>query len=243
MRYALILGATSDIGAALAGAFASHGFGLLLAARRPEALASLVSDVQIRHGVEALPVAFDALDYASHEAFYRALPHPPEVVICLFGYLGDQQQAQRDFAEAQRIIETNFTGAVSILNIVANDFERRGTGSIIGVSSVAGDRGRASNYYYGSAKAALTTYLSGLRNRLAGSNVHVLTVRPGFVATRMTQGMKLPPLLTATPERVARDVYRAYTQRKDAIYTIWPWRLIMLAIRAIPEPLFKRLSL
>ena len=140
-------------------------------------------------------------------------------------------------------METNYTGAVSILEIVASDFEARGHGFIIGFSSVAGERGRQSNYIYGSAKGGLTVYLSGLRNRLARRGVHVMTVLPGFVRSRMTEGMDLPERLTATPEEVAEDVYRAYRRKKDILYTMWFWRWIMIVIRSIPESMFKRLRL
>ena len=111
------------------------------------------------------------------------------------------------------------------------------------MSPVAGDRGRASNYCYGAAKAGFTTYLSGLRNRLAGKGVHVVAVKPGFVRTRMTQGMKLPPALTAEPDEVAATIVRAEARRSNIVYVRPVWRLIMLVIRHIPETVFKRLSL
>jgi short-subunit dehydrogenase len=167
----------------------------------------------------------------------------PAGVVCAVGYLGDQKRAEQDFDEAKKLIDTNFTGCVSILNIVANDFEARKKGFIIGISSVAGDRGRLSNYMYGSAKAAFSTYLSGLRNRLQKSGVHVLTVKPGFVATKMTAGMDLPPLLSSSPEEVSEDVFRAYKTGKDELYTKWFWKWIMLTIRLIPEKIFKKLRL
>jgi len=126
---------------------------------------------------------------------------------------------------------------------VYNDFEKRKSGFIIGISSVAGDRGRKSNYIYGSAKAALTAYLSGLRNRLYVANVHVLTVKPGFVATKMTEGMDLPEKLTAQPEAVAEDIYRAQQKNKNVLYTKWIWRWVMLIIKVIPEWKFKRMSI
>ena len=243
MTRALILGATSDIAIALAHQFASRGFDLTLAARNVERLESVVPDLEIRHNVKVEAVEFDALDFATHASFYDNLAEKPNAAICVFGYLGDQAKAQRDFCEAERIIETNYTGAVSILTIIANDFEQRKSGTIIGISSVAGDRGRQSNYLYGSAKAALTTYLSGLRNRLARSNVHVVTVKPGFVRTKMTSGLALPGPLTAKPERVAADIFEAYQKRGDQLYTLWLWRYLMFIIRNIPEPVFKRLRL
>ncbi len=243
MGQILILGATSDIAQALAYKYASQGHSLTLAARNPERLAALVSDIEVRYRMKAEAVKFEALDYDSHAAFYQNLAYRPDVVIAVFGYLGSQIKAQTDFAEAQTVIATNYLGAVSILNIVANDFEKRQSGTIIGFSSVAGDRGRGSNYIYGSAKAGFTAYLSGLRNRLAKANVQVLTVKPGFVRTKMTQGMKLPPLITAKPTQVAHYVYQAHQAGRDNIYTLWVWQFIMLIIRLIPERLFKRLSL
>ena len=243
MKHVLILGATSEMAQALAHKFASQGFSLTLAARKAERLAEVVTDIEIRHNAQIEAVEFDALQYESHASFYSELSPKPDVVICVFGYLGNQQVAQSDFLEAAQIINSNYTGAVSILNIIANDFEQRKSGSIIGISSVAGDRGRQSNYLYGSAKAALTAYLSGLRNRLAKSNVHVITVKPGFVRTKMTSGMPLPASVTAKPEQVAKDVFKAYQKRSNQVYTLWMWQYIMLIIRHIPEPIFKRLSL
>jgi short-subunit dehydrogenase len=159
------------------------------------------------------------------------------------GYLGEQAVAEKDFNEARKIIDTNYTGCVSVLNVIANDFERRKKGFIIGISSTAGDRGRKSNYCYGSAKAAFSTYLSGLRNRLYSSGVRVLTVKPGFVRTMMTEGMRLPPLLTARPDEVAKDIVRAQEKDRDVLYTKWFWKWIMLVIKALPEAIFKKTNL
>ena len=139
---------------------------------------------------------------------------------------------------------TNYIGCASILEEAARKMLEKGKGTIIGVSSVAGDRGRASNYYYGSAKAGFTAYLSGLRNRLCKQGIHVCTVKPGFVYTAMTEGMKLNPLLTAKPEKVAKDIYKkAYQRQRNVVYTKWFWRWIMRIITSIPEFIFKKLSL
>jgi len=243
MKQLLILGATSDIARALAYKYAGQSYNLTLAARNSDRLAELASDLEIRHQVKVERVEFDALDFGSHAAFYERLSPKPDLVACVFGYLGDQKKAQTDFEEAKKIIDSNYTGAVSILNIIANDFERRKAGTIIGISSVAGDRGRGSNYLYGSAKAAFSAYLSGLRNRLAKANVHVLTVKPGFVRTKMTANVPLPGPVTAKPEQVANDVFKADRARKHQIYTLWMWQYLMLIIRLIPEPIFKRLNL
>jgi len=164
-------------------------------------------------------------------------------VIAVAGYLGDQEKAEINFTEAKKIIDTNYTGYVSILNIISNDFEKRENGFIIGISSVAGDRGRKSNYYYGSSKAAFTTYLSGLRNKLFNRGIKILTVKPGFVKTKMISDIKTSALLTATPKEVAEDIYKAFVKNKDVIYTKWFWKYIMLIIKHIPEMIFKKLSI
>lgn len=244
MNSLLILGANSDIAKALAHCYAKDGDILMLGARQAdERLITLCTDLKIRYGSIALPVEFDALDMENHQTFYDNLPHSPSIVISVFGYLGEQKEAQNDISEVRRIFDTNYTGVVSILNVVANDFEARKSGTIIGISSVAGDRGRQSNYFYGSAKAGLSAYLSGLRNRLYSAHVHVMTVKPGFVQTSMTEALELPPLLTALPETVASQVKDAARKRKNVIYTPFFWRYIMLIIRTIPESLFKRLKL
>lgn len=239
----LILGANSDIGMALAHKFArADKANIYLASRNMGELEKNAADLQHRYQVGAAPYFFDATDYGSHDEFYRQLEPRPDIVVAAFGYLGDQQLGQRDFAEAKKIIDRNFTGAVSILEIVAADFEARGRGAIIVISSVAGDRGRQANYLYGAAKAGLTAFASGLRNRLYRSNVKVLTVLPGFVRTKMTEGMDLPPLLLADPEKVAEDIHRAYA-RVDILYTKKIWRPVMLCIRSIPERIFKKMNI
>jgi short-subunit dehydrogenase len=240
----LVLGANSDIARALAAKFAqAEKANLYLASRDVALLANRARDLQIRYQVQAVPVYFDATQYATHREFYQNLNPKPDGVVVAFGYLGDQKTAQEDFQEAKQIFETNFLGAVSILEIVAADFEQRGHGFVIGLSSPAGDRGRQSNYIYGAAKGALTIYLSGLRQRLFKRRVQVLTVIPGFVRTKMTDTLELPEKLLAKPEEVVDDIYRAYKKGKDVVYSRWFWKWIMTAIKAIPEKLFKRLSL
>lgn len=243
MPTVLILGAGSDMAVAIAREFARNKYDIQLAARNTSAISALEQDLRIRYQVSASSHAFDATDFNGHAAFYVSLPQAPDITIAVFGYLGSQEKGQSDWNEAARILHTNYTGAVSILNIVADEYAARGNGAIVGISSVAGERGRQSNYLYGSAKAGFTAYLSGLRNRLFHKGVHVLSVQPGFVYTRMTENLKLPALLTAQPENVARDVYRAVTAKKNVIYTKWFWRYIMLIIKLIPEGIFKKLKL
>jgi decaprenylphospho-beta-D-erythro-pentofuranosid-2-ulose 2-reductase len=240
----LILGANSDVAHAVAKKLAcTEKADLYLASRDLEQLESKARDIRVRCDVQVNTLAFDATDTRSHADFYNHLNPKPDGVVLAFGYNGVQERAQADFAEAGCIIDTNFRGAVSILEVVAADFEKRCTGFIIAISSVAGLRGRQSNYIYGAAKGALKIYLDGLRNRLFKSRVRVLTVLPGFIDTKMTTGMDLPKVLTATADQVADDIYAAFKKGKDRIYTRWFWRWIMLIIRAVPEPIFKRLSL
>jgi decaprenylphospho-beta-D-erythro-pentofuranosid-2-ulose 2-reductase len=243
MSYILIIGAKSDIAKATAREYAKHGYDLYLAARNVDQLSEFANDVTVRTQQTVKTVELDILDYQSHQAFYEQLEEKPLGVIAAVGYLGKQKEAQLEFQEAQLIIDTNYTGLVSLFNIIANDFERRRNGFIVGISSVAGDRGRKSNYVYGSAKSALSTYLSGLRNRLYDAQVHVMTVKPGFVATQMTEGMDLPEKLTGQPEEVASDIYKAQQKNKNVLYTKWMWRWIMLIIKAVPEWKFKRMSI
>ncbi len=240
----LLLGANSDVAQAVAGVFAQQKTcSFVFASRDIELLDKKAKDFSIRFNSPASAVKFDALDYSSHQSFYDKLPQKPDIVVLVFAYVGNQKRAQTDFAEARRIINSNFTGAASILEIIAANFEQRKKGTIIAVSSVAGDRGRQSNYFYGSSKAALTAYLSGLRNRLAQSKVHVITVLPGYIHTKMTKDLKLPGIITASPESVAADIYKAYQKSKNLIYTKWYWRCIMTIIKNIPEALFKRMKL
>jgi len=243
MSYILIIGAKSDIAKATAREYAKQGYDLYLAARNSDELKEFADDVIVRTQRAVNLVELDILDYKSHQVFYDNLQEKPLGVISTVGYLGEQEKAQVNFTEAQQIMDTNYTGVVSLFNIIANDFEKRKSGFIIGISSVAGDRGRKSNYIYGSAKAALTAYLSGLRNRLYDVQVHVLTVKPGFVSTKMTEGMDLPEKLTAQPEEVAKDIYKAQQKGRNVLYTKWIWRWVMLIIKMIPEWKFKGINI
>jgi len=242
-RYILILGATSGIARAVAKRFAAEGFNLYLAGRELDVLEREAEDLKIRYSIDAKAMVFDVLNHQEHKAFYEGLQPKPSGLVCAVGYLGDQKAAERQFEEASKIISTNFSGIVSAINIVASDFERRKEGFIIGISSVAGDRGRSSNYLYGSAKAGMTAYLSGLRGRMSRVNVQVITVKPGYVRTVMTEGLKLPELLMAEPEQVAEDIYNALEKNRHEIYTKWFWKYIMLIIKSIPERFFKRMDL
>jgi short-subunit dehydrogenase len=243
MPTALILGAASDMAIAIAEKFASKGFDIQLAARNVSRLEALQSDLAIKYTVRVSTHEFDALAYDTHELFFGTLEPKPDVTVCVFGFLGENEKAAEDWTQASRIIHTNFTGAVSILNVVAKYYASKREGVIAAISSVAGERGRQSNYFYGSAKAGFTAYLSGLRNSLYHKGVHVATIQPGFVFTKMTENMELPKLLTAKPEEVADAVYMAVSKRKNVVFVKWYWKYIMMVIKNIPEFMFKKLKL
>ena len=239
----MVIGATSDIGRAIGRALARDGWALQLAARDATRLANEAADLALRGAGKVAQWRCDVLEEGAAAALAGALEPLPDVAICVVGELGEQAAGERDAAAAERVMYTNYIGPALLLGALAECFEARGSGVLVALSSVAGERGRASNYLYGSAKAGLTAFLSGLRNRLHPSGAHVVTVLPGFVATRMTDGMALPPALTTTPEAVATQVVRAIRRRRNVVYSKPRWRLIMAAVRALPEAAFKRLKL
>lgn len=243
MRHILIIGAGSDIALPLELMYAKAGYGLYLASRDLSRLNSDASLIRTQYPVDVTAFRFDVTETDTHRQFYEALPEKPIGVICLAGILGDQKVSEKEFREARNVIDANFTGLVSIVHIAAEDLERRKEGFIVGVSSVAGEKGRLSNYVYASAKAGFTAFLSGLRNRLHESSVQVLTVHPGFIRTKMIEGRKTIGWITARPEEVARDIFLAQQSGKDFIYSKWFWRYIMLMFKMIPESIVKRLDL
>ena len=241
--WVLVLGANSDMAIAIAKRYASAGYNLYLASRDLEELNKTAADLKLRYAVEVKAILFDACDFASHADFYSILQYKPIGTIVAFGVMHEQIKAQIDFSLSMEMIESNYMGAVSILEIVATDLERRQEGFIVGISSVAGDRGRKSNYIYGSSKAALSTYLAGLRHRLAKSGITVLTVKPGFVATKMTAGLNLPKKLTAQADEVAHAVYQGVLKNRSVVYVKPIWKLIMLVIVHMPDFIFNKTKL
>ena len=242
----LILGATSAIARAVAAELAARRRNLLLAARDTNEAERIAADLRIRYGIDAAAMQFDAENLDALPAFFAdclARSHNAlgGVVLC-HGALAPQADAQADPRVARSVIDVNYTSAAILLNLAAEHFAPRRRGFICGISSVAGDRGRQSNYVYGSAKAALTALLAGLRNRLTKVRVPVITVKPGFVDTAMTWG--LPGLfLVASPQKVAADICRAIDKGKSTVYTPRVWWGIMTIVKAIPEPIFRRMKL
>lgn len=243
MPSVLILGAGSDMAIAIARKFAQQKYSVQLAARNVDRLSALATDTTLRYNTDCSLHEFDALDYASHKNFFASLQPKPDVTICVFGVMDDEDEAFNNWSLTERMINTNFTGAVSILNTAAAWYQSQQKGCIAGISSVAGERGRQSKLIYGSSKAAMTAYLDGLRNKLFAAGVHVVTVKPGFVYTKMTESLKLPAPLTAKPEQVADAVFNAVQHKKNTVYVKWMWRWIMLIIKCIPEFQFKKMKL
>jgi len=241
----VIVGATSGIAKALCTELASRGANLVLAGRNIEELQREAADLRTRFQRDVFVQRFDAADVDHFARFWAdCAGHFADgatgVVVC-YGFLPVQDEAQREATVLRRSFDVNFTSPAALLEVAAAYFEQRRSGFLAAISSVAGDRGRQSNYLYGAAKAGLSAYLQGLRNRLHRSGVHVLSIKPGLVATRMTAGKK--SALMATPERVARDIAKAIHRRKNVVYTPWIWQPIMCVIRAMPEAIFKRLKL
>ena len=239
----LILGARSDIAMSTAYFFAKAGYNMQLAARKVNSLNQYKSDLEQKYRINVTLHEFDALKIDSHVHFANSLPKLPNIIVCAVGSMGEQKKNERDIEMASNIIRSNFEGPASIFLIFANLFEQRGSGTLVGISSVAGERGRAKNYVYGSSKAGFTVFLSGLRNRLAMRGVHVVTVLPGFVATKMTNNIRLPKKITAQPDQVGRAIFNAVKKKTNIVYVSPIWRILMMIIRNIPEQIFKKMRL
>jgi decaprenylphospho-beta-D-erythro-pentofuranosid-2-ulose 2-reductase len=243
-RTLAIFGATSGIARAVALLAAAKGDRLFLVARDAAKLDAVAADLRVRHGVTVDTRTADLNEIGKHEALvddmFRTLGRVDAVLIA-HGTLGDQAASEADWAVAEKELNTNFIGPASLLTHLANRFQAQKSGVIAAVSSPAGDRGRKANYVYGAAKGGLTILLQGLRNRLHGHGVRVLTIKPGFVDTPMTAHLPKGPLFVK-PERVAKDICRAMHGRQDILYTPWFWRWIMAIITMIPERVFKKMS-
>ncbi|HPE72422.1 MAG TPA: SDR family oxidoreductase [Candidatus Competibacter sp.] len=244
MRKVLIVGASSAIAEAVARLFAAQGDMLYLAGRRAEALEAIAADLRVRGAARAQTEVMDANTIERHAALLDnadAALGGLDTVLIAHGTLSDQAVCQKSVALTFQELHTNALSVIALLTLVATRFEAQRSGMIAVISSVAGDRGRQSNYVYGTAKAAVSTFLSGLRQRLHKSSVHVVTIKPGFVDTPMTRGFP-KGLLWAQPERVARDIVTAMEKGKDVVYTPGFWRVIIWIIESLPEKIFKSLS-
>jgi decaprenylphospho-beta-D-erythro-pentofuranosid-2-ulose 2-reductase len=246
MKNILIVGATSAIAIACARQWAKEGARFFLVARNGERLKQVADDLTARGAQFAACHQLDIDSLERHSGMLErcaAELGALDIVLVAPGTLPDQSACQADPAVAVREFNTNAVSVIALLTPIANVLEAQKHGALAVISSVAGDRGRPSNYLYGSAKAALSAFCEGLNARLFKSGVHVLTIKPGFVATPMTASLPLPGPLVATPEQVANDIVSAVEKSKDVLYTRWFWAIIMLIIRSVPRFLFKRASL
>lgn len=245
MKNILIIGATSAIATACARLWVAQGATFFLVGRTAEKLSQVAADLSAR-GATVHTHVLDLTQFDQHaamlDACYAALGQV-DIALVAHGTLPDQKACEQDAQLAVKELNNNGLSVIALLTDLANRTEAKKSGCIAVISSVAGDRGRPSNYLYGAAKGAVTDFCSGLRGRLFKTGVHVLTIKPGFVDTPMTQGLALPKLLLATPDKVARDIVKAVEKRRDTLYTPWFWRYIMLIIIHIPGAVFKRLSL
>lgn len=242
----LIIGATSAIAAETAKLFARDGAGLMLAGRDEAKLQALADDLMVRGASRVVTFTLDVNDFDYHKALMETLQEAfssLDAVLIAHGSLPDQPRTEQDVPYALNHFNTNAVSVIALLIRLGQYFEAQKQGSIAVISSVAGDRGRPSNYLYGSAKAAVSAFLSGLRGRLHKSGVQVLTIKPGFVDTPMTA--HLPKnFLFVGPEKIAKGVKVAMiNQRKDNVYLPWFWKPIMLIVKLLPEYVFKRISL
>lgn len=245
MKSIVIWGATSAIATACARLYALEGARIHLVARNEEKLSLLVSDLTVRGAAAVSYAVSDLSDVSQHKRLFEESQKALgtiDIALIAYGSLGDQLIAQHSFEKSEEILRTNFFSVVSLLTILADYMEMAHAGTIAVISSVAGDRGRQSNYIYGASKGALNIFLEGLRNRLAPSGVQVLTIKPGFVDTPMTAHIKKGPLF-AQPGQVARDIKMGIDWKLNSLYTPWFWWPIMIVIRMIPEFIFKRLKL
>jgi decaprenylphospho-beta-D-erythro-pentofuranosid-2-ulose 2-reductase len=243
MADVLIIGATSGIAQAVARLYAEQGASFVLLARNAGRLEAVAADLRVRGADDVLTIAADLSQPSEHarlgSEIARRMPDV-DVALLAYGVLPDQTVCERSFTDVHEAIRVNYGSALSWLTLLANAMEPKGKGVIAVLSSVAGDRGRRSNYVYGSTKAGLDVFLSGLRARLARSGVHVLTVKPGFVDTPMTAHLR-KGFLFASPARVARGILKGIRRRRNVIYVPAFWRPILWAVRTLPEGLFKRL--
>ncbi len=240
----IILGGTSAIARAFARKCAASGASLLLAGRDLPELKRIATDCSLRGAASARAVAFDARKPAKFDTLIaEAVESGGSLNAAVFvGSMPEQSEIDQDPELIDGVVQDSFTGPIRFLHLLAPHMEERESGTIIGVGSVAGDRGRVGNYVYGAAKAGFHAYLSGLRNRLGRKGVHVVTAKPGFVDTGMTWGIE-GMFLVAGPEDVADSLLNAVKKKRNVIYTPWFWRYIMLIIRSVPEFIFKKLSI
>jgi decaprenylphospho-beta-D-erythro-pentofuranosid-2-ulose 2-reductase len=246
MKKILIVGAASAIASSCARLWAAQGASFFLVGRHLDKLEQVAADLQSRGAVSVVVHVMDAMDVPAHPVMLQSCQDvlgQLDIALIAHGTLPDQAACEANVDLALKEFANNGSSVIALLTLLANQFEKQGNGSIAVISSVAGERGRPSNYVYGSAKAAVSAFCEGMRARLFKRGVHLVTIKPGFVDTPMTQGLSLPRLLLAQPEQVAGKIVRAVDARTDVVYVPGFWGLIMLLVRSIPQMVFKRLNL
>jgi decaprenylphospho-beta-D-erythro-pentofuranosid-2-ulose 2-reductase len=246
MKRILIIGATSAIATACARAWANENASFFLVARNPDNLAQTAADLLARGADASHAYELDVTDIDAHPAMLAACLDALgriDIALIAHGSLPDQAACEQDATLALTEFNLNATATIALLTRLATQFERQRSGTVAVITSVAGDRGRPSNYLYGSAKAAVSTFCEGLRGRLFKAGAHLIDIRPGFVATPMTHGLALPAALVAQPNAVAKRILAGIERQTDVLYAPAFWALIMWIIRLIPGALFKRMSL
>ena len=246
MKRVLIIGATSAIASACARIWAEEGSQFFLVGRNAEKLEQCAVDLTARGATAVNVHCMDATDFAAHGAMLEsctAMMRQIDIALIAHGTLPDQKACEQDVVTALAELANNGTSVIALLTLLANQFETQRCGTLAVISSVAGDRGRPSNYLYGTAKAAVSTFCEGLRARMFKVGVHVITIKPGFVDTPMTQGLALPAALVAKPEQVAKLIVEGINKKKNTIYVPGFWRFIMIIIRSIPVVIFKRINI
>lgn len=242
----VVFGATSAIASEVLKCFAADGYECCLVARDDNKLSATAEDLLVRGAAGVVTISENLSEYGQHDVLFGKIAEnfgDYDKVLIAYGTLSDQNSCEASFENTLNELNINMISVISLLTRIANTLEKQGSGQVAVISSVAGDRGRQSNYVYGTAKGALTLYLQGLRNRLSKSNVNVLTIKPGFVDTPMTKAFTKKGLLWAKPDAIGKSIYKAMKTERDVVYLPWFWQWIMLIIKLIPESIFKKLSL
>ncbi len=244
-RCILILGSKSEIAINTAYLFAKNGFNVILSCRQSKELKKHCDKIKQKYNIRCYLEELDILDIDQYDNFFKRLPLLPTILLCAVGTMSSiNSDLNNNNENLSNIINTNFTSNIQFIEKFVTSYVNKYSKinfSIISISSVAGERGRAKNYIYGASKSGLTQYLSGLRQKYYNKNLSVITVKPGFVKTQMLKNVETPNLLTITPEKMAMIIFKSFINKKDIVYSPY-WRYIMVIVRLIPEFIFKRLK-
>ena len=241
MKYVLIIGAKSELGIELARLYASNQYNLYLAGRSINDMQDEADYLERTFNIKVILSELDVTDFISHHKFYESMVIKPIGVIYAAGYYPDPFLVTSNWKESANAINVNYAGAVSLLNIMAEEFYQYKSGFIVGIASVSGVRGRSKNYLYGAAKSAFSEYLSGVRQKFSNIGIHIITIKPGFINTKMLTNKKVSRLLVSSPYEIAKLIYNAYKTKRYVVYP-FRWKIIMSIVVIIPEYIFKKLN-